>query len=263
MKLLVQADDFGFTRAVTYGIIDSIDLGIVRNTGLFANMPSAPFAVSFMKDRPHVCFGIDFNYVSGPCCANPKDIPHLVDENGNLIRSSVRVRDPRFQSEEGRREMLPADEMYIELKAQYDRFVELTGKKPGYLHVHSLPTEPYIETIRRISGETGVIFSQDAIDHYDIAMWLKDHQGSMAKVADMSAMMQYDPWVDINRNREYMLSHEYAMLGGHAGYVDAELMKLSSLSLERMKDAEMLMSEEIKAWIRDNNIELITYNDLK
>lgn len=263
MKLLTQADDFGFTRAVTYGIIDSIDLGIVRNTGLFANMPSAPFAVSFMKDRPHVCFGIDFNYVSGPCCADPKLIPHLVDENGNLIRSSLRVRDPRFQSEEGRYEMLPLDEMYIELKAQYDRFVELTGQKPGYLHVHSLPVEPYIETIRRISKETGVIFSQDAIDQYDIAMWLKDHQGSMAKVANMSAMMQYDPWVDINRNKEFMLSHEYAMLGGHAGYVDADLMKLSSLSLERFKDAEMLMSDEIKQWIKENDIELITYSDLK
>ena len=53
MKLIFQADDYGFTRAVTYGIIDSIDLGVVRNTGLFVNMPSAEFAISFMKDRPH------------------------------------------------------------------------------------------------------------------------------------------------------------------------------------------------------------------
>ena len=66
MKLLVQADDYGFTRGVTYGIVDSIDLGVVRNTGMFVNMPSAKLAASFIKDRPHVCFGIDFNYVSGP-----------------------------------------------------------------------------------------------------------------------------------------------------------------------------------------------------
>lgn len=262
MKLLVQADDYGFTRAVTYGIIDSIDLGVVRNTGLFVNMPSAEFAISFMKDRPHVCFGIDFNYVSGPCCANPKDIPHLVDEDGNFIRSSIRVRDPRYQSEEGRRQMLPKDEMYIELKAQFDRFVKLTGNKPGYLHMHSLPTETYIETIYQLEKETGVIFSQTAIDKYDIAMWLKDHKGSMSKVADANAMLAYDPWVDVNRNKEYMLSHDYAMLGGHCGYVDAELLKMSSLSLERFKDAEMLMSDEIKKWIKDNDIELITYRDL-
>ena len=27
MKLLVQGDDFGFTRAVTYGILDAIENG--------------------------------------------------------------------------------------------------------------------------------------------------------------------------------------------------------------------------------------------
>ena len=123
MKLLVQGDDFGFTRAVTDGIVDSIDFGILRNTGLFANMPSAEYAVSFMKDRPHVCFGIDFNIVSGPSCADPKLIPHLVDEEGNFIRSSVRVKDEHYKTEEGRREMFPAEECWIEIKAQYNRFV--------------------------------------------------------------------------------------------------------------------------------------------
>lgn len=262
MKLLVQADDYGFTRAVTYGIVDCIDLGIVRNTGLFANMPSAEFAASFMKDRPHVCFGIDFNYVSGPCCADANLIPALVDENGNFIRSSLRVRDERYQSEKGRREMLPYDQMLIELRAQYDRFIELTGMKPGYLHMHSLPTETYLEAIREISKETGVIFSQDAIDKYDIASWLKDAKGSMSKTFDPSEQLKYDPWDNVNRNKDYLLSHEYAMIGGHCGYVDSELMKLSSLSLERFKDAEMMMSDELKKWILDNNIELITYRDL-
>ena len=262
MKLLAQADDFGFTRGVTYGIVDCIDLGIIRNTGLFANMPAAKLAVSFMKDRPHVCFGIDFNYVSGPSCADPKLIPHLVDEDGNFIRSSVRVRDPRITSEEGRREMLPIDEMYIELRAQFDRFVELTGKKPGYLHMHSLPTETYIETIKRLEQETGVIFSETAIARYDIASWLKDHQGSMSKTFDPAGQLSYDPWNDVNRNKEYMLSHEYAMVGGHCGYVDADLLKMSSLSFERFKDAEMLMSQEMKDWVAENNIELITYYDL-
>lgn len=131
---MVQGDDFGLTRGVTDGIVDSIDLGVLRNTGLFTNMPSAEYAVSFMKERPHVCFGIDFNLVSGPSVANPKLIPHLVDEEGNFIRSSVRVKNPRYQTEKGRREMFPIEECRIEIKAQYDRLVELTGRKTSYLH---------------------------------------------------------------------------------------------------------------------------------
>ena len=35
------------------------------------------------------CYGIDFNLVSGPSSADPKLIPHLVDEDGCFIRSGV------------------------------------------------------------------------------------------------------------------------------------------------------------------------------
>ena len=34
MKLLVQADDYGFTKGVTAGIIDAIENGFLRNTGM-------------------------------------------------------------------------------------------------------------------------------------------------------------------------------------------------------------------------------------
>lgn len=262
MKLLVQADDFGFTRAVTYGIMDCIDLGVVRNTGLFVNMPCAQFAASFMKDRPHVCFGIDFNIVSGPCCADPSQIPHLVDEDGNFIRSSQRMKDPRIKSEEGRNAMFPYEEVYCELNAQYQRFMELTGKKPGYLHEHSLPVENYVKAIRQISKETGVLFSEGAITKYDIAMWLHNTQGTMKKEFDPLSQLQVRPFDKVLQNEEYLLSHEYAMIGGHAGYVDETLLHLSSLSLERFKDAQMLMSEQLKEWIKEHDVELITYTDL-
>lgn len=261
MKLLVQADDFGLTRGVTYGIVDCIDLGVVRNTGLFVNMATTKHAVSFMESRPQVCFGIDFNIVSGPCCANPKLIPHLIDAQGNFIRSSERVKDARFQSEEGRNEMFPYEEVYCELKAQYQRFVELTGKNPGYLHEHSLPTENYVKAIRQISKETGVVFSVDIIEKYDVAMWLHGVEGTMEKTFDPVVQLQVDPYKTIERNHAYLLSHEYAMIGGHAGYVDETLLTASSLSLERIKDADMLMSEQLKKWIKDHNVELITYHD--
>ena len=63
MKLLVQGDDYGFTKGVTYGIIEAIDHGIITATGMFTNMPIAPWAATFVKERPDFCFGIDFNIV--------------------------------------------------------------------------------------------------------------------------------------------------------------------------------------------------------
>ena len=66
MKLLVQGDDFGFTKGVTLGIIDAIEHGILRNTGLFTNMPSAIEAAAYIRNNDRACFGIDFNIVPGP-----------------------------------------------------------------------------------------------------------------------------------------------------------------------------------------------------
>ena len=265
MKLLVQGDDFGFTRGVTLGIVDSIDFGILRNTGLFTNMPSAEFAVSFMKDRPQACFGIDFNLVSGPPVSAPQGIPHLVDEKGEFIRSGVRMKDPRWQSEEGRLEMFPYEEVYREIRAQYDRFVELTGRKPGYLHTHSLHYENYIESIRRVSREEGVPFSQDIKAEYGFVNLHSLKPASLAatkKVFDPADQLAKDPEGDVLKYGDYLLEHEYVNIGGHPGYIDNELLGLTTLSLERCKDAAMCMSEKIQKWIRDNGIELITYYDL-
>ena len=50
MKLLTQSDDYGFTRGVTCGILDAIENGVVRNTGLFVNMPESEHAASFFQD---------------------------------------------------------------------------------------------------------------------------------------------------------------------------------------------------------------------
>ena len=35
MKLLIQADDYGITRAVSSGIVFGIHHGLVRNTGIY------------------------------------------------------------------------------------------------------------------------------------------------------------------------------------------------------------------------------------
>ena len=58
------------------------------------------------------------------------------------------------------------------------------------------------------------------------------------------------------------LREAYVMFGGHPGFVDAELMGLTTLSLERMRDHEAVTSPALKQWVEDNGVELITYYDL-
>ena len=51
MKLLTQSDDYGFTRGVACGILDAIEDGVVRNAGLFVNMPESERAASQWQIR--------------------------------------------------------------------------------------------------------------------------------------------------------------------------------------------------------------------
>jgi len=267
-KILFQGDDFGFTKAVTLGIVDAIDNGVLRNTGLFTNMPSTELAVSFMKDRPHVCFGIDFNIVSGKPVSDPKEIPHLVDENGEFIRSSVRVKDELYKTEQGRRQLFPYDEVYKEIRAQYNRFVELTGKKPGYLHGHSLSHEHYVEAILAVSEEENVPYSKEIMKKFGFTNLMAAKKSTTAskatinKVFDPTEQLNKDTMQQIIDNQEYLLSSDYIFIGGHPGYVDNDLLELTTLSLERVKDHAMVTSKEIQKWMADNELELITYYDL-
>jgi hypothetical protein len=263
MKLLVQGDDFGFTKGVTAGIIDAIDNGILRNTGLFTNMPEAKNAVKYMADRPHVCFGIDFNIVSGRPVSDPKDVPHLVDENGEFIRSVERLKAPRYKTEEGRREMFPADEVNREIKAQYDRFIELAGKKPGYLHGHSLQHEHYMEAIYALSDETGIPYSHRIQESKGFSTLQEFRKFDLTKKnTDLLSQLDKKPLDDFMEHADYFLTKEYVSIGGHPGFVDAELLTLTTLSLERIRDNEMMTSDRMKNWVRENNVELITYYDL-
>ncbi|MBE5780477.1 MAG: ChbG/HpnK family deacetylase [Clostridiales bacterium] len=265
MKLLTQADDYGFTRGVTAGIVDAIENGMLRNTGMFTNMPSCVPAAALAKKYPHVCFGIDFNLVSGPSCADPKLIPHLVDENGEFIRSSVRIKDPRWQTEEGRREMFPQDEVDIEIQAQYDKYVELMGHKPGYLHGHSISPETYLAAISRVAHENDVPYSNEICATLGVSnplFGLGDNTASKKKVFDPMAQINKDPEGIFWEHRDELLKYDYVRVGGHCGFVDAALFGLTSLSIERVRDHQTMTSKRIMAWLEENNVELITYYDL-
>lgn len=159
MKLLTQSDDYGFTRGVTCGILDAIENGVVRNTGLFVNMPESEHAASFIQDYPQVCFGIDFNIVSGDPVSDPELLPDLVDQDGHFIRSTVKMADPRF----GKEELWPYEQVLTELRAQLKHFVRLAGQPPEYLHGHSISrsSPAYIRAIRTLSEESGVPYSAD------------------------------------------------------------------------------------------------------
>ena len=59
-----------------------------------------------------------------------------------------------------------------------------------------------------------------------------------------------------------MLGNEIGAIISHCGYIDDPLYDVTSFTVIRTKDLACMISDEMKQWIKDNNIELITYRDL-
>src|ERR1700732_1931642 len=82
IKLIVNADDFGYSRGVNFGIIDSHMRGIVNSSTMMMNMPGTGHAIELAKEYPSLQVGIHLVLT----CGKPllQDVHSLVDENGHF-----------------------------------------------------------------------------------------------------------------------------------------------------------------------------------
>jgi chitin disaccharide deacetylase len=128
--LLVIADDFGIGPETSRGILDLAVRGLVTGTVLLVNSPSAPRAVSEWRraGEPaelgwHPCLTLD-----GPI-SPIGSVPSLVGFDGKFWPLGTFLRH-LFQ-----RHIRP-EEIRVELLAQYQRFVDLVGRPPGFINSH-------------------------------------------------------------------------------------------------------------------------------
>ena len=178
MKIMVRADDLGYSRGVNYGIYDTVKKGVIKNIGFMVNMPDSVDGYELVKDLD-ICLGQHTNVCIGTPISDPKLIPSLVDENGQF-KSSRTYR----QSKE---DFVVLEEAIIEIEAQYERFKEMVENA-------------------------------------------------------------HDDGCDL--------------LVCHPGYLDAQILRTSSLTLDRTKEAEMLCSKELKDYLKEHDIHLYTYDEI-
>jgi predicted glycoside hydrolase/deacetylase ChbG (UPF0249 family) len=56
MKLIIRADDIGYSEAVNYGIEKSVKDGLIRSAGLMPNMPYAAHGLKLLAQLENVGF---------------------------------------------------------------------------------------------------------------------------------------------------------------------------------------------------------------
>jgi chitin disaccharide deacetylase len=137
--LVVNADDFGFTRDVNRGILEAHQQGILTATTLMANGDAFADAVDLAHAHPSLDIGVHLQMVQGPSVSCPgrflpASVPALI---GALLRGQW--------------------DILAEFRAQTEKILA-AGIHPTHLdthkHTHLLP--PVLEALAKISREYGI-----------------------------------------------------------------------------------------------------------
>ena len=150
-RLIVNADDFGFTAGVNAGVVRAWRDGIVTSTTLMASGAAFEDAVGLARAHPELAVGCHLVLVGGRALARPKDVPSLADGEGSLPRTILGL-VARLASGS-----IHIREIENEFRAQIER-VQGAGIQPTHLdtHKHTHVHPKVMEALVKVAGEFGI-----------------------------------------------------------------------------------------------------------
>lgn len=252
IQLILRADDVGYSEAVNYGIAKTVKEGLIGSVGLMPNMPSAAHGLALLEDTG-VCIGQHTNICIGRPCADPARIPSLLDENG-FLKSSRTYREAWKKGEC----FTVLEEMVLEIEAQYQRFVQLTGRQPQYFEGHAVLSKHLMQGLEIVAQRHGLKYNN---------MYPGDETGTfggrpVAACPMRSMEPDYDPAQSLKDAVLHARTDMPNVFVCHPGYLDAYLLRSSSLTVNRTKEVEMLCDPAMRSWLEEHDVQLLRYSDL-
>ena len=222
IKLIVNADDFGYSRGVNFGVIDAHQKGILTSATLMTNMPGAEHAFELAKENPRLQVGIHLVLTCGKPLTN---VPDLVDEKGYFKKNSIIFNDPN----------LNAAQVEQEWTAQIEKFlasgVTLTHIDSHH-HAHGILLLKSV--VQRLAKKYNVPIrlTQEAIEGITFFsdVFLTDFYG---ETATFDYFDQIPHRVPDGSVVEVMT---------HPAYLDQSVLSGSSYNKDRLKELEILTS---------------------
>ena len=150
------------------------------------------------------------------------------------------------------------DEVILEIEAQYETFVKLTGQKPHSFEGHAVASDNFFKGLQIVAERHGC-------DYLGMSMDGPVRFRNTYLYSSMESMNRdYDPFESLKKAALKDYGEDGClMFVCHPGYLDQEILDLSSLTLPRPKEVAMAISKETKDWLRENDITVITYDDLR
>ncbi len=285
-RLIVNADDFGYTRGVNAGIVRAFREGIVTSTTIMATGDAFEDAVECAQANPKLGVGCHLVLVGGKCVAPAKQVSSLADSEGRLPPSL-----PALLSKLSTGSVRP-DAIEAELRAQVERVVA-AGLRPTHFdsHKHTHAHPRVMEVVVRVAEEFKITRIRKPFEDSKALLWPKFRGGvsswkqratalmagvnasGFRKLASLHGMRTPDHFMGVaatgRLNRDAILAMIGEMRDGvtelmcHPGKYDEELEK-SSTRLKRKRETELngLTDPDVRAAIRQHDVRLMNFQEL-
>lgn len=255
-KVIINADDYGLTAGVSFGILESHLNGIVTSTTALPVSEHFEEAMEISKKFPSLKIGIHLGLTL------KKTKPLLGDKVPSLTKE-----DGTFHSNRELLKHIKLDEVELEWRAQMDKYLA-TGLKPTHIdshhNVHCYTFELF-EIAKKLSKEYDIPL-RDYLPLDDLAAVEKALEGTVTtERCDQrfygAENITFEKLDTIFKNIT-TIDAEYFEVNCHPAFVDNSLIDKSGYYNERLVELDLLRSQEVKDLLVKYNLELATFDQI-
>lgn len=234
MRLIVNADDFGLSKGVNYGIVESFKNGILTSTTMMMNAPAMDHAVELMKQS-----GIPVGIHLVASMFKPlTKVTSFVKSDG--VFDKAKFFDKAAVIDEA--------ELETEWRAQLELFIAKTGQKPTHIdsHHHAHMEEKSRTVIEKLAKEYQLQVRNLDTEYGCHVEFKHEFYGEEATIEVVDQLTQTGDVIE---------------LMCHPAYIDNELIEATSYAMKRKDELAVILSSKVKEVVARKKIELISYKD--
>lgn len=251
-QLLIRADDLGYSKGVNYGIYESVKHGLINNVGVMVNMPATQHGLDLIRGID-LDLGLHTNICAGKPLSDPQEIPSITEANGYFKASKV-YRTAAF-------DFVKLEEAVIEIRAQYEQFIKLVGRKPDYFEAHAVYSANFLAALTQVAKE----YQAPLLPfNFDLAPVKFKEKTTIVTFMD-SMKPHYDPAKTFQAALAYSQTcsaNTIPMMVCHPGYLDQDIMNHSSLTIPRTQEVAFVCAPQTKALVDQESLKLVRYHEL-
>ena len=267
-RLIINADDLGYSPAVNRAITDLFQAGLVTSASILVNLPHSEEGAQIAARHPRLSVGVHLNLSKGCPLLPAARLPSLVDETGHFWNSAILYRRALLRQ-------INWYEVAAELEAQVQWAVRRglhLDNLDSHVHFHTLPPA------RRLIIDLAQRYHVDAWrtpqilatilpnDLWNTLLVSAPKPGQLAAPHYLLSLHQWGERLLDDARLAQLLSRPdvTSELVVHPGYRDDPDLPLPDQlpPARRQEEFNLLTSSAFAEWLKRLGLELVSFADL-